>query len=190
MSTDAVSGATMNFLVLRGFAGTDPCRPVLIRADRSQSMPIGSDQSRNLTSVSLCHRTEQRTSNFPNTAAAEEPSRFDNVCLCIAPRITIVTSDCGTLRIPTFSVGAARNTSCRMDKDGERLDSLGSNVWECLGFHPSCYRFQAVSHLRSTDPACFTIPTVCYFSLFVRSQKTTLLRLEHRGASANRHHSI
>ena len=77
----------------------------------------------------------QGTSAEEIYAAAEELSRFSNICLCITSRVSIVPPDCKRLDIPTLSIDAARRTFYRIYDSDER-SNLVDSILERLDFHP------------------------------------------------------
>jgi len=68
-------------------------------------------------------------------AMVEELSRFDNICLGLTSRISIIPLDCDPLEIPKLSVEAARDAFYRIHKDGKQSDPV-DNILEQLDYHP------------------------------------------------------
>ena len=65
----------------------------------------------------------------------KELGQFDNICLCVTSRMSIIPTDYKTLNIPKLPMEVARSTFYRIYKDGERSD-LVDNILEQLDFHP------------------------------------------------------
>ena len=65
----------------------------------------------------------------------EELSRFTNIWLVIASRITTTPPDCRRLDIPTLSIDATRSTFHRIYGNNERPDLI-DKILEQLDFHP------------------------------------------------------
>jgi len=68
-------------------------------------------------------------------AVMEELSQFDNICLCITSRISVVPTDCETFDIQPLSIDAARDAFYRIYKSTERPDLVDA-ILEQLDFHP------------------------------------------------------
>ena len=68
-------------------------------------------------------------------AMVEELSRFNNICLCITSRTSVIPPDCKRLDVPTLSIDAARRTFYRIYDSDERSNMV-DNILRQLDFHP------------------------------------------------------
>jgi len=68
-------------------------------------------------------------------AVVEELTQYDNICLCITSRISVLPPGCELLDIPTLSMEAAHNTFYCIYKHGDP-SNLAHKILEQLDFHP------------------------------------------------------
>ena len=68
-------------------------------------------------------------------AAVEELSQFDNICLCVTSRISIIPPACESFRIPTLSLEAARDAFYSIYKHSGWSEPV-DDILEQLDFHP------------------------------------------------------
>ena len=109
-------------------------------------------------------------------AVVEELSRFDNICLCITSRISVIPSDCKTIDVPTLSIDAARDAFYRIYEDAERPDSV-DNILDQLDFHPLAVTLIAVvAHQNKWDTDKLTREW--------ERQRTGILQMIHDGSNA------
>ncbi|KAF9781822.1 hypothetical protein BJ322DRAFT_247645 [Thelephora terrestris] len=65
----------------------------------------------------------------------KELGQFSNICLAITSRITTVPPDCKTIKVPTLSMEAARNTFYGIYEHGGRSDRINDILGQ-LDYHP------------------------------------------------------
>ena len=79
---------------------------------------------------------DPRGTNAPEIfSVVEELNQSSNICLLITSRITTLSQDCETLKIPTLSMETALDTFYRIYKQGERSESV-NNILKQLDCHP------------------------------------------------------
>ena len=77
----------------------------------------------------------QETSVQEIFAVVDELTRFNNICLCITPRISTVPPGCETLEIPTLSIEAVHSTFYQIYRYGDHSDRINEILGQ-LDFHP------------------------------------------------------
>ena len=68
-------------------------------------------------------------------AIVDELTQFNNICVCITSRVSFIPPHCETIKVPTLTTAAARDTFYRIYKQGERSNEI-NDILERLDFHP------------------------------------------------------
>ena len=118
----------------------------------------------------------QGTSAQEIFAVVDELTRFDNICVCITSRISIIPPCCEALEVPILSIEAARDTFYQIYKHGERTDGIDDILGQ-LDFHPLSINLLAtVSQYSKWDTKRLTREW--------ERQRTGVLHAQHSGSLA------
>ena len=89
-------------------------------------------------------------------AVVEELSRFDNICLYLTSRISIIPPACGILDVPMLSIEAARNTFYHIYNNDRQSNPI-DGILRQLDFHPlSITLLATVAHHSRWDMSRLT----------------------------------